>query len=88
MSGEPSIYPIHQLYFECTGCKAQWMIRATPAIDRIEDLQAFLRDPNKTEPCPKSCGSKTRSVAFRLGPPTPGNKVDPFSIFKKEPNDG
>lgn len=88
---EASIYPIRQLYFQCTGCKTQWMLRADPPICNIEDLKAFTSDPNKMEPCPKNCGARTADMLFKVGTPGGGERpvvseeiVDPFSVFDKE----
>lgn len=79
-----SIYPIHQLYFQCDGCKAQWMIRVDPPIKGIEDFKAFTQSPEKMKPCPMNCGGRTCSIAFRAGPMfATRSGVDPFEMFKK-----
>ncbi|MFL5302729.1 MAG: hypothetical protein ACJ79R_20555 [Anaeromyxobacteraceae bacterium] len=84
---EQSIYPIHQLYFRCDGCGAQWMLRAEPAIANIEEFKAFTSSPEKMEPCPKGCGARTCSVVFRAAspdaPPASGPH-DPFEVFDRE----
>lgn len=83
---ELSIYPINQLLFECTGCKAHWMIRADPPIRNIQELTAFTSDPNRMEGCPKRCGATTVNMAFRVpGPVKPeGPASDPFSVFTEK----
>jgi hypothetical protein len=91
--GATSIYPIRQLYFQCDGCKAQWMLRAEPPIHDVDGFKAFTSDPKRMESCPRKCGATTCSIAFRLGePPTDATeRADPFSMFdgprdpRKEP---
>jgi hypothetical protein len=80
-----SIYPIHQIYFQCDGCKAQWMIWADPPIRNIDDFKAFMSDPGRMEPCPRNCGARTCSLAFRAGPATSSEGADPFCAFKPPP---
>ena len=82
-SSEKSIYPIRQLYFQCDGCKAQWMLRPDPPIDSAAALKAFTSDPKKMNSCPKSCGATTCSMLFKVdtGEPVSGEKTDPFLVF-------
>jgi hypothetical protein len=86
VSDAASIYPIRQLYFQCSGCKAQWMLRADPPIRNIDEFKAFTSSPEKMEPCPQNCGARTCSIAFRVPGPeaSPGaGRTDPFSVFKE-----
>jgi hypothetical protein len=82
---ETSIYPIRQVYFECSGCKAKWMLRIDPPITNIDEFKAFTSDPAQMESCPQNCGSRTCSLAFRIsGPGAPeGGHADPFSVFTR-----
>jgi hypothetical protein len=89
MATETSIYPITQVYMRCDGCGAEWMVRPDPPIENIEGFKAFTSSGG-TGPCPKLCGSRTCSLLFKAGAPTPGaNPVDPFSLFNApaEPSD-
>lgn len=76
-----SIYPIAQLYFQCEGCKAEWMIRPDPPILNVIALKAFT-NRGDMGPCPKTCGSRTVSMIFKASLGT--STVDPFSLFDKK----
>lgn len=87
MADVASIYPIRQLYFQCRGCKAQWMVRPEPPIRNIVELMSFTGDPRCMEPCPRHCGATRVDMLFKAGTlsdaPADGPKVDPFTLFDK-----
>ncbi len=80
-----SIYPIKQVYFECTGCKSRWMLVVDPPVKCVEDLKAYTTDPDRMTGCPKGCGSKTVNMAWRVRDPDgkPAEGADPFAVFDK-----